>query len=326
MRIHVYNDTEVMDRVSRRFESLRRHAGRRTSTAAPATLGDPLVRGRASEVYFQAVTRTASRSRCGAGARLAARHQGPQVDDPGVGGLHLRPEPGRVQERACRPRAAPTRRSTSSTPAGLTGRLRLYAAEFGGAIDDHATSARRCSTTSQAAEGSESLAADTGGFIGQEHERPRRRASAGSPTRRAVYYLIGYNPTQHEAGRPLPQDRGEGSRRKGLNVHARKGYYAPLDGQDRAKPRKPGEQRPGHPGRRSTRRSSSTDVPMRMTAYAFDETLLGKLNAWSRPTWTSAASPSRRSEGRFVGCARVPDGRRASRDAASSSSTTRRSR
>jgi len=63
---------------------------------------------------------------------------------------------------------------------------------------------------------------------------------------------------------------------KGLSIHARKGYYAPLDGK-LAKPRKPGENDPAI--QQALDSPFELDVvPIRMTAYAFDEALLGKLN------------------------------------------------
>jgi hypothetical protein len=62
MRIHVYRDPQVAERVLRRYETYGVTAAmtRRQDSASSMTAGtvdDPYVTGRASEVYYQAVTR-----------------------------------------------------------------------------------------------------------------------------------------------------------------------------------------------------------------------------------------------------------------------------
>jgi VWFA-related protein len=58
MRIHIYHDQQVEERVSRRFETY--GASARSQTSQDANLyqnGDPFVQARASDVYFQSVSR-----------------------------------------------------------------------------------------------------------------------------------------------------------------------------------------------------------------------------------------------------------------------------
>src|SRR5947209_5485784 len=61
MRIHVYHDTQVEQRVSRRFEqygaSTRGGQSQNDTGSAAMMGGDPMVQGKATEVYFQSVSR-----------------------------------------------------------------------------------------------------------------------------------------------------------------------------------------------------------------------------------------------------------------------------
>ena len=61
MRIHVYHDTQVEQRVSRRFEqygaSTRGGQSQNDTSSAAMMGGDPMVQGKATEVYFQSVSR-----------------------------------------------------------------------------------------------------------------------------------------------------------------------------------------------------------------------------------------------------------------------------
>ena len=82
------------------------------------------------------------------------------------------------------------------------------------------------------AEGSEALALDTGGFVVKNSNDLAGGITRVSSESR-IYYLLGYNPTDLTPRRQVPQDRGEAASRaraKGLEVRARRGYYAPARG------------------------------------------------------------------------------------------------
>ena len=59
MRIHIYRDKQVEERVVRRFETYGVNPGARQNSQGDGAMfdGDPLVQGRASEVYYQATAK-----------------------------------------------------------------------------------------------------------------------------------------------------------------------------------------------------------------------------------------------------------------------------
>jgi hypothetical protein len=95
-----------------------------------------------------------------------------------------------------------------------------------------------------------------------------------------MYYLIGYNPTNAARDgkfRKIQVKMAQGPEKKGLRVRARKGYYAPSEGKTAFTPK------PGAPDPEFQAAVDSpfdrNDIPLRMTSYVFDETLLGKSQA-----------------------------------------------
>src|SRR4029079_18681238 len=69
----------------------------------------------------------------------------------------------------------------------------------------------------------------------------------------------------------------QGQERKGFQVRARKGDYAPSDGKTAVTP-KPGAPDPAFQAAVDSP-FDRDDIPLRMTAYVFEETLLGKTQA-----------------------------------------------
>lgn len=296
MRINVYNDTEVMARVSRRFESLGASPNQGDSRRSSDTLGDPLVRSRASEMYFKSVTRNritleVMRRVLDSLQTTKGRKSMILVSQGFIYDPNLSEFKDVVQA---------SRRGNTAIyfvdSRGLTGLSDFYSAEFGGAGTDPRDLGSAMLDNVQASEGSESLASDTGGFsVKNTNDLAAAIGRIASETQ--SYYLIGYNPTNTKQDGRFRKIEVKVPR-KGTNVHARKGYYAPLDGK-LGKPKKPGERDPAI--QQALDSPFELDlVPIRMTAYSFDEALLGKLNALVAADVDIRGFGFEEAEGRFL--------------------------
>ncbi len=96
---------------------------------------------------------------------------------------------------------------------GLQALPEAFTAAFGRPIEAQDAVAVLADLTREA-EGSESLALDTGGFVVKNSNDLAggiNRVSSESRT----YYLLGYNPSDLAPGRQVPQDRGEADRPQG---------------------------------------------------------------------------------------------------------------
>ncbi len=183
------------------------------SSGRAGTVDDPYITGRASEVYYQAMTRL--RTTLDALERalngLAAR-QGPQVRDPRLRGLHPRHQPGRVQARQrgvaprerrhllperARPRGHADR-DDGPVRAGAAGpghRLRLAPrARRGGGVGGRGERQRRLHRA--------------------QHERPLRRHPEDRQ-RDPGLLPPRLHPLEHRPRRQVPQDPGEAGQRQG---------------------------------------------------------------------------------------------------------------
>jgi hypothetical protein len=157
---------------------------------------------------------------------------------------------------------------------GLEGMPEAMTAEFGPPIDSQDIGAA-FSETNEASEGSEDLASDSGGFAVRntnDLSKGIRRIADESQ----AYYLLGYNPsnTQRDGRFRKIQVKVPGG--KGYQVRARKGYYAPFEGKN-ALQRKPAGTDPDIQSALDSP-FDAAEIPIRMTAYVFDETILGKAN------------------------------------------------
>jgi VWFA-related protein len=271
MRIHVYHDVQVEQRVSRRFETygVSNRMGQDTSNPMYAD-GDPMVRGRASEVYFQSVSRnritldvlerSLNALNTARGRKALILVSEGFIYDPNLD------EFKRVTQASRRSNVAMYFLDTR----GLGGLPTYASAEFGPAIDPQDIGAAFMENL-EASEGSESLAADTGGFTVKntnDLSTGIKRIADESQS----YYLVGYNSTNTARDGRFRKIsvKVEG---KNLRVRARKGYYAPLEGG------KPEKTRPGVDPQVQAALDSpyeQDDVPLRMTSYVMGETLLGK--------------------------------------------------
>jgi VWFA-related protein len=276
MRITEYQDAQIGGRVARRFETYgvksrqeSQAARERRETFIPGLI-DPYVESRAKQVYMEAKSRnritfeTLER----AIRPLAATKDRKTVLLVSEGFIYDPSEEAfkRVTEVARRANAVVYFVDTKGLVAPS-----LFSAQFGAPIDERDLGAV-LADSSQDAEGAEAMAVDTGGFAVRNTndlvpgvERIAREAHS--------YYLLGFSPGN------IPHDGRFRKlevrvKRKGLTVRARKGYYAPGEGAPSVRPKQDDK---------DTAMQEALDspifldaIPVRMTAYVLQETLLGK--------------------------------------------------
>lgn len=273
MRIHVYRDKQVEDRVARRFDTYGVTARQSAQETQPYADGDPFVQARAADVYYQAASRNritlqvlervllslaATRGR----KSLILVSQGfiydPQLDEFKT-----------VVQTSRRSNVAMYFVDTR----GLGGMPSFATAEFGPAIDNQDIGAAFGDEFEQSA-GSETLASDSGGFsVKNTNDLGRGFDRIANETK--SYYLIGYHPNN-------PKEDGKFRKievkvaRKDIRVRARKGYFAPVPG-GAVNVRKDAA---GDPDIQAALDSPYEEkaIPLRMSAWVFEETLLGKAN------------------------------------------------
>jgi VWFA-related protein len=273
MRINIFNDPQVTARVTRRFDNLgvTHPTAARSDTLDSSMIGDPYVQARASEVYFQSVSRNritletmerileALRSTRGRKSLIL-------VSDGFIYDTNLSEFRDVIQA---------SRRANTTIyyveAGGLEGMPTFATAEFGRAYDDQDYGAALLENVFSS-EGSQSLAADSGGFS----VRNTNDLTAGIQRiagELEAYYMLGYNPTNATADGKFRKIEVKVAR-KGVEVRARKGYYAPGGDQHAKKPTgvDPDIQRA------LDSPYNEDEIPLRMTAYVMDENLLGKAN------------------------------------------------
>lgn len=273
MRIHVYRDQEVGQRVSRRFEAYgaSARAGTQRDTSSAYQDIDPLVSGRAQEIYYQAssknritlavVERVLQSLATTRGRKSMILVSEGFIFDPNLD------EFKQVVQASRRANVAIYFLNTK----GLQGAPDFQGAEFGPALPEQDIGAA-FGDALEAAAGAESIASDSGGFtVANTNDLGKGIQRIADDSR--AYYLLGY----------VPQNAKQDGRfrkialkvnRKGIDVRARKGYFASLEGAKAA------EKKPSGPDPDIQAALDSPfeeqDIPLRMTAHVFDETLLGK--------------------------------------------------
>ena len=272
LRIHIYRDPQVMERVARRFETygVNNSSSQDTGGADP----NPLMSARATEIYYQATAR--NRITLDIMERVLTSLAGTKgrkslilvsegfIYDPNMD------EFKKVVQASRRSNAAVYFLDTR----GLEGMPEAMTAEFGPMIDERDLGAA-FSETIEASEGSESLASDSGGFSVRNTNDLTKGIKRIADESQA-YYLLGYSPTNAKRDGRFRKIQVKVPAGKGYQVRARKGYYAPLEGRN-ALQRKPGSTDPDIQSALDSP-FDVTEIPLRMTAYVFDETILGKAN------------------------------------------------
>jgi VWFA-related protein len=276
LRIHIYRDQQVEERVARRFDSFGSNGRSAQGQQSEGLSGNPFVQGRAADVYYQAASRNritlqvldrvllslaATRGR----KSLILVSQGfiydPQLD-----------EFKDVVQTARRSNVAMYFVDTR----GLGGMPSYMNAEFGPAIDNQDVSAAFGDELDQSA-GAEMLASDSGGFsVKNTNDLSKGFLRIADETK--SYYLVGYRPTNTRMDGKFRKIEVKVAR-KDVKVRARKGYFAPIDAAALAAQKKKPEA-PGDPDIQAALDSPYEEkaIPLRMSAWVFDETLLGKAN------------------------------------------------
>jgi len=146
------------------------------------------------------------------------------------------------------------------------------------------------------AEGAEAIASDSGGFTVDTNDLAagfKRIADENSS-----YYLLGYNPTNTARDGAFRRISVNVGGRKGVDVRARKGYYAPSDDADAGR-RKPGVDRGLQEALDSPFEIGS--IPLRITHFVGDETVLGKARVEVVTEVDLRALDLEPKEGRYLG-------------------------
>ena len=299
MRIHVYHDPQVEAVVSRRFETFgaTARAGSGGSGSDSMLEGDPMVRGRASEIYYQSVSR--NRITLQVLQRvlqsLAANKGRKSVILVSEGFIY---DPNLDEFKGT---LMASRRSNAAIyfldTKGLSAGMPYSSAEFGPNIDNQDLGAVFIDQMSEA-EGAESLASDSGGFVVKNTNDLARGITRIADESRS-YYLIGYNPADARRDGRFRKIQVKLVARKGLQVRARKGYYAPLDETGKVAAKAPTGADPAVQAALDSPYDEK-EIPLRMISYVFNETLLGKASTLVATEIDLRPFTFQEQEGRFV--------------------------
>jgi hypothetical protein len=276
LRIHVYRDPTVVERVLRRFETYGVGAvmnrSQQDSSMRAGTVEDPYVTGRASEVYYQAVTRLRvtldglERALNGL-ASAKGRKSVILVSEGFIHDINV-DEFKRVNEASRRANAA----IYFLNARGLEGMPVEMTAQFGPALPDQDVGFAFAETFDAVA-GAEVVAGDSGGFtVRNTNDLSGGIQKIANETQ--AYYLLGYMPSNTARDGRFRKIQVKLAQGKGLQVRARKGYYAPGDvGKSAMAPKKGVD-----PVIQSALDSPWAEdaIPLRMTHYIGDEKTLGK--------------------------------------------------
>ncbi len=275
MRIHMSRDLDLANRVQRRFTELGvtmpQQSPEPSQSRYFATSIDPYLESRAADVYSQSIVRSRQT------LEILERSLEALNATKGRKSLILISE-GFIYDPSLKEFkgvAQAARRANTAVyfvnAKGLEGMPLEMTAQFGGAlpaIDLGFT----LTEDSLEVEGSEAIASDSGGFT----VRDTNDLSGGFKRiadESSSYYLLGYNPTNPARDGAFRKISVRVPGRKGFEVKARKGYYAPSDDGDA------GRRKPGVDPVFQEALDSPYDmgaIPLRMTAFFGDETLLGK--------------------------------------------------
>ena len=281
MRIEEYQDEQMAWQVQRRFDSYgavgqqKDSRGVRPADAVTSTPGEipEVVRMRAREVHELA------RSRDKITLEVVARAMASLSDIKGRKALILVSQGFvyDIQLSAMKDAVVASRRYNVPVyfidTRGLQAMPEAFTAAFGRPIEVQDVVAV-LADLSRDAEGTEALALDTGGFVVKNSNDLSGGITRVSNESR-VYYLLGYNPTDlRRDGKFRKIDvKLRPERAKGLTVRARRGYFAPLEGELARK-----EERDPVIGHALDSPFDIPDIPLRASTFVFDEVSLNQMS------------------------------------------------
>jgi len=277
MRIHVFRDNMILNRVQRRFETygLATLTGQSPHVRNMMAVEDPYVTSRAAEVYYAATARNkvtlhAVERALGALVPVKGRKSLVLVSEGFIYDTHLL-EFRRIVDASRRANTAIyflNSRGLEGLPVGMDAETStvLPGEDLGFAF------AEAFETT----EGAESLAEDTGGFtVRNSNDLPGGLKRIGDETR--AYYLIGYNPGNAARDGSFRRIEVKVPGRTRVEIRARRGYYAPSGVAD-ATPAAPGT---APVFQRALDSPYELDgLPVRMTHVVKEETFFGKARVY----------------------------------------------
>jgi VWFA-related protein len=303
MRIEVYQDQDVSLRVQRRFDVYGTKGRERgQNSVSREDLGkssltgiiDMDVRSRAAEAYHLANSRNKITLKAMARALTAL------AGTPGRKAMVLISQGFVFDPELAEMKQVVEASLRSNAPIyfvdtrGLQGLPESFTAAFGPPIDSQDTVAVLADITRDA-EGTEALALDSGGFVVKNSNDLAggiQRVSSESRT----YYLLGYNPSDvRRDGKFRKIEVKLSSKRPGLKVRARRGYYAPDD----AAPKRPAPSTDPVVAHALDSPFEIREIPMRVAAYSFDEGLKDKINVVLAAEIDVRALRFREEDGRF---------------------------
>jgi len=274
-RIHIDRDIEAAQRVQRRYTEL--GVTQQPQTPDPqqsrlfATSIDPYVSSRAAEVYSQyrvrsrttlaILQRSLEALNATKGRKSVILISAGFIWDPNL------EEFKRVAQAARRANTA----VYFVNAEGLKGMASQFTAEFGGALPE-TDLGFALGEDFWDAEGAETIASESGGFT----VRDSNDLSAGLKRiadENGIYYLLGYSPKNPARDGAFRKITVKVPGRKDALIRARKGYYAPSDIAEA------GRQRQGVDRTFQEALDSPYEMgglPLRMTHFVADETILGK--------------------------------------------------
>jgi len=276
LRIHIYRDPQVVERVLRRYDTYGVTQAMQNSQSSNSmrtgTSDDPYVTGRAAEVYFQANTRLRTtldvmeRALNGlAGAR--GRKSLILVSEGFIHDINV-DEFKRVNNAARRANTAiyfVNARGLEGVPVAMT-------AQFGPALPEQDVGFAFAENFDAVA-GSEVVSNESGGFtVRNTNDLSSGIQRIANETR--IYYLLGYIPTNLARDGKFRKIQVKLAASKGREVRARKGYFAPTESGKSALTAKKGVD-PVVQGALDSPWSLD-GIPLRMTHFVGDEKSLGK--------------------------------------------------